>query len=470
MSLLAVMTGLCLSAAFHVQTVTGISQAPVFLADADGDGAADLLVLNGTRLTIYFTNSGGRTLDIDLLPGTSAIDVADIDGDARNEIIAICGDRIVRYAVAQAGAGPRPQDLFSLHTQLSEGAETAYPHVLTVPRDGRMLLALPCENTLELRTADGVLVAGYPIGRDAPTRVAYGVPFRAGGVEPPQIGSRGALEGWVSRIIELEPELPADLSPVKVEGPARRRGTPSQMRDAAESDAGSWPWFPLKTAGSTTRRALYALASPGYRDTLIRVRESERDTAEVSGKGIRVGPERRYPGAIVLLEEDLPDFNRDGCVDLVLWKAPEPGLSVNSLTQALIAGSWPLDLTVHLFSPEKNRYEPVPSARIACRVPVSWFLMPDSDGPLQHAVLRDFDGDGRTDFGCAVAPDRYGVWVYGEQGFGEHPDFDHTFPEPVLSVEFRADLDHSGCTRVGLRTETALYVISAVPDAGIEKK
>ena len=458
----------CLPAAFQVQAIPLSSpNACTFLAHADTDAIADLFVIDGDTLTVYPSSSNRTSFVIPLIEGASVVDVADVDMDGVSEVVAIAGDRIMLYEIPTSNAALPPQELLRLHTQLADPAPQPAPHVLVVRNEGRQLLALPCENTFELRSIDGAVVATYPIGPEAHQRVSYGTPFSASSVYPPHIGRRDALELSIHRSIEIEPELPADLLAVEPPARERRRGTPAQARRAAGLEDESWPWFPLKTdggsAGDASPRVLYASAPPDYRDALIRVRQSQgRDTA-LNEKPASIGPERRYPGSLMLLENDLPDFDHDGYVDLLLWKAPEPGVSVDALTAVLTAGVWRVDLTVHLFSPEKNRYKPVPATHITCEVPIAWFLSMGPEGPLHHCVLRDFDGDGRTDFGCSTAPNRFSIWCYTETGFSVQPDFDQVFPQPITGVDFRADLEGQGRTTIGLRTQTSLYLIRALP-------
>ena len=461
---LAAIAMLCISTAavFDVQAVPlGNPQALAFFAHADADATADLFVLSGNALNAYPSARRGSQVTVKLLEGTSAIDVADIDGDGQNEVVGICGERILCYPIPREGKATAPRELFRLVTQLSGQAPEPCLHVMVVKRGDLILLALPCENTFELRGVDGELVQSYPIGPDAPQRVSFGNPFSCCTVHPPQIGRPGSLEMRVSRVLEFEPELPADLLPVEIQGPRRRRGTPSQARDAVDLDDASWPWFPLKTQGPASDRALYALARPDFRNTLIRIRECRPGGSDTDRKSARTGPKRMYPGAIVLVNGDLPDFNNDGYVDLILWKTPEPAASVDSITRVLMEGSWPVELTTHLFSHEKGRYEPLASGCVKCNVPVVWFLTMESDVPLRHWILSDFNGDGRTDLGCSTAPDRFSVWLYRERGFAARPDYTQRFPGPLVALDFHGDLDGSGRTSLALRTKHALYLLHA---------
>jgi len=454
------------AALFDVTSIPlGRPDARCFLAPADADKAADVFVLEGRRLTAYGSDAQGTPFPLVLEQGTTAFDVADIDGDGQNEVVAVCGPRILRYDLSStqpspADTAPLPFEvLFELETQLSGAWRDPFPYVMALEREDGVVLALPCEEALELRTTDGQLAASYPVDASAEHTVSYGSPFAAWSVSPPQIGPPTALEMEVSRHLEFEPDWPDDLLPVAARGPKRM---PEASVQHASLDERDWFWFPLKVDASTQQRVLYAPARPGYRDTLVWIRDSAAEDADLTDRHVTISPKRRYPGILIDLEEDSADFNGDGYADLLLWQAPKPPMSVDGLTRAVLGRNWPLELTVHLFSTEKKRYEPKPAAHLTTLVPVTWFLTAFWETPMQPWVVRDFNGDGRTDLGLGNAPGRFQVWLFSEQGFAAKPDFSETFPEPITDVEFKADLDASGRTSIGLRTEKALYVLRAV--------
>lgn len=444
---------------FEVQTFPLENpDAYCFIAETDDDDpAASLLILDGFILRIYKNAREGQPRIIELPSTATAIDIADLDGDGMHDVIIVCHEKILRYDLAEPEAVPTT--LFRLSAPLSLSSTRPFPFVIVIKRDGVPLLALPAENTFELRAINGDLAASYPIGSNAPRHAAYGRPFTAFNIDPPQAGPPGGLEMRITRMLAYIPDLPEDILPVDTPLPFYRRGTPSQTHNAAKLEAEGWPWFPLKRDGTRAAKVLYALDSPESAQTLIRIQEPAPG-AEGLRAEVRTGPERRYPGMLLFPENALPDFNNDGFVDLVLWTAPEPAPTVGALTRAALSGVWPIRVTVHLFDSQTRRYAPSPVSRIEMNVPVSWFLSV-SGAPLRHIVFSDFDGDGRTGFGCSPSPDLFSVWRFGEKGFGAKPDFQYRFDEPVQRLEFQAVLDGTGRTSLGLRTDTALYVLIA---------
>ena len=442
------------AAVFDVYTIPlEDPRAEVFLAQTNPEAVPGLFVLEGSRLTLHPDADAGDPITVELDRGTSAFDVADLDGDGHGEVVAICGDRIVTYSLEPGGI-PTPRELFSLETQLADPSVGPYPHVLTTAKAGRTVLVLPTETALEVRKHDGSLDSRYPISSEEEPAGAKVHRFRAGSADPTQVAPAGGLEGRVTYVVEPRLEAPEDLFPAYQRQPYYRRGTALQAHDAAGLDAVLWPWFPLRTDGTTELRAHYAVD----RRTLVRLRNPERPNT--AADPFKLGPVRRYPGEIVVLAQDLPDFDGDGYVDLVLWTTPEPALSVGSMSRELLRQDRPVRVAVYLFLPEKNRFAPSPAAWFTCRVPTVRFLMQDAAGPLQNMVLRDFDGDGKTDCGLSVQENAFAVWLY-DDGFLPQPDEAHTLPEPPAELVFKEDLDGNGRTSLAFRTTRAIHVFRA---------
>jgi len=441
----------CLSALFEVHSMPApFPNAQVLLANADGDATADVFIVDASRLVAYPSAADHAPVTIPLAEDTSAFDIADLDGDGRNEVIGVSRERILCYTILTEGAASPPRELFTLHTQFADVAGGPYPEIIVVKRVGHPLLALPCSEAIEMRGMDGTLLSRHPIKEKTEiySDSLFGFLLR----------SCGDLSIGVSmdRYPDPQSALPDGLSATLLEDAIKHRPYGYERPDD-RSEEPYW-WFTLKTDGTAHLRVLCSPGSPRHPVTNIRIREASSKEDDFLDKNITLGPERRYPGNLIL-SADRPDFNHDGYVDLVLWNAPMPGMSVDALTRAITGGAWPLDIAVHLFSPEKKRFEPVPRAQISLTVPVLWFFQ---RGPIQNEVFRDFNGDGRTDIACSNAKNTFAAWLFTENGFSRSPDFQYTFPEPISGLEFAADLDGKGRTSIGLRGEKNFYLLRPV--------
>ncbi|HOE66830.1 MAG TPA: VCBS repeat-containing protein [Candidatus Hydrogenedentes bacterium] len=431
--------------------------AYVFLARADADLVGDVAILNGTAMTVHASGSRGTPLTVQLEPGTSAVDVADVDGDKRAEVVAICGDRILTYVLSPGSPSPQPTEALTRPSLLSAACQRPFPRVLVVYRGGRPLLALPQKDFLELVSLDGTVDSRYGVAFESPT---FASDFWAYDSRPPLAGSASSLEWRIGARHCGGYDLPVDLKP----GPVSFAWEPfpnAWRRDEGKTLPHSrWPTFPLRVMGEDARQVRYQSPAPPGQETVIRIVEQEkRPQPEGSdippGDEFVAGPEHRYPGIMVTPDGDLPDYNHDGYVDLTLWQAPDPGLSVNALTRAISIGTWPLRIAVYLYSPEKKRFDIETVKRIDTEAPVFLFM---GGEPVQHCVLRDLNGDGYADCGFRTADKKFSIWLYND-GFADKPDAVTVFPEPIKQVAFRADLNGDGSTNVGFRGEKAMYVL-----------
>jgi hypothetical protein len=430
-------------------------QSEVFLAPGQGQSRADIFVLTGFELSAYPGGKIGEKRTVSLAPGTSAFDVFDMDNDGQGEIVAVQGDEIVLYEAFGPVQPGSPRTLFRQPSQLSEPAKAPFRHVLAAGRPDEVLIVLPRDGMFELYSMEGTLVEAHAPNEGADAPASYGVPFTSSSAAPPEIGLPDALEARVSHVIEVIPDIAGDWASAAPSPLAQRRSDSSHGPDTGDLDADYWPWIPLQTSGDTGQRILYSMAGADYRDTWIRIRRTEA-RAGAKGESVTVGGKRQYPGALIATDPP-PDFDGDGYCDLLLWRTPEPGTSIDSLTRALTEGAWELHLTVHLYDRDQVRYDPKPAAFIACRIPFQWILDPFNEVPLQILQLDDFNGDGRTGLGMSTAPNRFEVWLW-KDGFGQ-PDWEMIFAEPLEGVAFCARLSLDGRSTIGLRTARKLYVL-----------
>lgn len=441
---------------FNMHEIPMESQDAVcFLAEMDDDGVADLFVINGNTLSIYPNAETDLHASLHLPPGVSAIDVADITGKGKGDLLAICGDRILHYPLNPLST--QPNELFCLKTIFSEPAPRPYAHVLAIKRGGTPLLALPCDSTFEIRGLDGHVVDSYPIGLNAPHSIAYGKPFNCASVTPPQAGLPQSLELRVHRSMAIKPNLPPDLLALEMMGPMYRKPSMRKALEAADNPPETWPWFPLKTNSSPAEKVFYALDRSYPSSTLVSIQQSN----EKSPKRMSPGPIRPYPGMPLFVDDTLPDFNADGYVDLLLWRSNTPPPALEAITRLAMGGAWPFQLEAHLYIPKNNRYAAKTSSAISLQVPFHWFFPGAVTPPLRILFLRDADGDGTSDFGCATSSSDFALWRYGKIGFSEKPDFTCSFPEALTHIELMADLDGRGRTSIILRAEKHFYVLKA---------
>ncbi len=444
------------SALFDVHSIPlATPETTCFLAEMDDDGTADLFTVSGNTVTVYPNAESNPAASIQLPNGSSAIDVADITGTGKCELLVICGERILQYSLLTPIS--EPKELFSLKTLFAEPAPCPYTHVLIIKRGGTPLFALPRESAFELRGIDGRLIESYPISVDAPHSIAYGKPFSWASVVPPYIGLPESLELNVHRTLAIKPNLPPDLLAVEMMGPMYRRPTFRQLREAANANPETWPAFPLRKTDGQSEKVNYALDTLHAENTLISIQQPSTDTS----KALIPGPIRQYPGIPFFTEEVLPDFNADGCHDLVLWRSPSSAPTMDSLTRIALGGTWPFLLEAHLYIPAKRRFEAKVSSNVSISMPLRWFVAgPNAAGP-KLAFLRDANGDGTSDFGCATDSNTYSVWRYTKNGFSNTPDFTFSAPEPLEGIERQADLDGRGRTSILLRTSKTLHVLKA---------
>jgi hypothetical protein len=440
------------AAVFDVQTLPIANvEAQVMFAPADGDEVPDLFVIDNQTVTMY-PSRGGHPLALRLPEGTSVVDLFDVAGDGQVALLALHGGTVLKYELDEGGLAAGPQLLFRASTPLNEPRPQPVPYVMGLMWEGRPVVALPEASRLVLRSLEGEEIAAFPISAAPGAGIDYSRPLHVRSVEPNQVGSGTALELRVSIIEDIEPHLPDALAPPPQ--PLRSRpATLSHAREAAGGDPSTWPWFPLAADGDSPARVFYALEPPEFRDTLIRIGPLEAGEAAGAGQAFR------YPGALFAYSEgSLPDFNGDGYTDLFLWKSPIPGISLDALTRAAVGGTWPLTTTIHLYAPEKGRFEPRPHSPIRHQAPVAWFMTTEQGSPLRNVVLNDFNGDGRTDFGCSDGPNSFAIWLYND-GFSQRPDFRHSFPQPLGRLEATLDAAQDGVVALVFRSPSAFHVI-----------
>jgi hypothetical protein len=449
----------CVLGLFDVQRIPlETPNAVSFFAQVSEKEGPDLFVLDGRSLHRHDGRHPALQRTVNFAPGTSAVDVGDVDGDGIAEAVAIEGDKVLRYALDGEGDG-KGDVLFSSSTQFRLFQGTPFLHVMIVEYEGAPALALAGNHTLELRRADGSMVASFPIGEDAPQQVSLGRPFSARAVHAPQVGGDSALELRVDRFLAFKPLLPEELKMVPLGLPLMRSATPRQASDARPKEVKHWPWFPLQPGQEEKGRVRYALDRGG--DTFVCLPVLDLESGAVPSRAA-YGPAKRYPGAPLMLDAPMPDFTGDGYADLALWHAPTPTLSPGALAKAMTSGTWPIWIRIHPFVPERGRFASRSSGGIEVRAPLTWFLEGYGRVPLRCLVSEDFDGDGRDDLAFAAQPTLFQMWRYEQRGLSDPPFFSHRFQESLQSVAQLCDVRGDGRNSLVLRGERSLFVLTPV--------
>ncbi len=434
-------------------------QSTVFVADFDLDQRGEVAVLTGNRLEVYERNRREPVYSLSIPEGTAVMDVLDANQDGTVDIIAVSGADLLRIPVTPEGEDGAAVVCFSRENQYSDYTGIPFPGVLVVMREKTPLVALPCEEALELRTLEGKLVDSYPIGMAAPRRLSLGQPFSVWANAHAQLAAPGALEFRVSSVSTYKPLLPDHSLPIRVAAPSGRLGTARQQREAATLDADRWPWFTVNTSDTRTVRALYARSDAPGGETLVRVRHVPTDSATGNNISDDTGPIRHYPGLLLRHPDVLPDFDGDGFNDLLLWKSKRIAPTVDGLARALAKGTWPIWIIAHRYAPEKKRFSEVAHAQIEVALPLGWYLNSGGSNPFRTVLLNDMDGDKQSDFGCLVDEHTLAIWRSNPEGMQSEPGFQYRFPEAILGVEFEADLEGQGRKTVVLRSKNHLYLL-----------
>ncbi len=438
----------------------------VFFAQIEQDAPAELCVLSGLDMAIYSSRTD-VVRRVAFHADTTVFDVADITGDGHSEIVAIENGRIMQYNIPPQDHAPEPVELFTLDTLLKGPVQPPLPEpaVLAVSWYGETLLALPVQTGFELRRLDSRLIASYPFQSADNGQQPFMHLFYADASDGEDKGGPpGSLRLHVSSKQNPDADLPPEFHPAEEAQPMRqhRWAPPSQLAQMAEQAPENWPWFSLRTDGADSTRVLYAPVKPHMNSTQIRLREISPTVNPWSESGIKILPARQYPGILAAPRGSIPDFNGDGYADLFLWWTPKPGKSLDSLMSAIIGKTWPIHVSMHLFNPEKMRYEPAAVSSIECRLPIQWFLKIEDGSPLRNCILEDFNGDHKTDAAWSTSPQDFNVWLYRDGGFASAPDFTYAFPERIEGIIERGDIAGSSRMSLVMRGAKNLYWLCPV--------
>ncbi|MDX9971431.1 MAG: hypothetical protein RBU21_00430 [FCB group bacterium] len=416
-------------------------EAIAFVGPAESGPMKSIYVLDNRTLTAYALQGTTPPRQAILPEDVTAFDVADTDGDHQAEVIAVAGKRILRIPVS--GSPAEAATLFESDGILSRDKGEPYLYPLVYSVSDRPIIGLPKEDRVLLHSLSGEDAGEFPLrsleGNSRWTRFGAGTSDLDGTIQ-------WNIWQWAA----LAPELPRDARHAGV----TPHSTPTQAifaQPTREREPREWPWFPVgKTPGERVK-VHFAWSGDLRQETIIFVENFADNVSEDSQPD---GETFRYPGVLISSFDPL-DFNGDGYDDILLARVPEPGGSLGSLVRTVTNGSWPFELTAHLYVPEKRRFEPRPAALLEYRVEVTTILNRQT---FKAIVLRDFNGDGSTDLAVAPNEKEFLVWIWGDTGFNKKADYSSELPEEFKRVEFEGVLGKKGNWGVGLRTEHNLIV------------
>ncbi|MFA6243846.1 MAG: hypothetical protein WC655_23085 [Candidatus Hydrogenedentales bacterium] len=427
---------------FDVQSMPMAEPKPqIFYSQGDAHGNAAVCALAGSSLTVYFRSGEARTLA--LPDGVGAFDIASLEEGAAPQIVCRIGKQVFAIPLAATGQRIAPVTLFETENPEPGAAVQAFPRTMVISKDGRRGLVLPFEDAQEFRGLSGELLARYP--NAAPENPS---------VEDMRVYS---LAG------KMAPLVPGGLAFIVGDDEMIGTGLPDEFT-LAESASGHHEAtfrreFPLSSTDSSLR-VEYGYHAETW-DTLITMPlvAPKANASKKNEPPAKKSPARRYPGTIMVDREYAPDFNGDGYTDLLLWSAPKPGLSIDSLIRTAIGNTWPIRLTIHLYSPDKKRFDPAPVTTIAMQVPVFWFVdLGRKRHPFPLWLVRDFDGDGKTDLLLPSKDSELSVWL-ARDGFGAAPSETMTFLEPLEQIIASSDVDLKGRTGLVIQGQSRLHIL-----------
>ncbi len=423
------------------------SLATLFFAQADDDKVADLFVLQGNKLLVV--PRSGTIRQAEFPEGVSVFDIFASEGRSVADAIAVQGRRIVRIPLVLQGETREPQTLFEADSLYSSAVNGPVPSVLIITdaSSSKKTIALPTNDGISLLGLDGTLVGQKPFTKSS---ARFHTEGRLNDAEYNALNLNFYQSSW-NEITGAPFSTPKPEIETMSDAPHA-----SSLRKAADRKPELWPWFLVHK--EKTKAIGVCCAVDDSLNTLICSCDA---TVSADGSLENVsapGPERRYPGALVASNSEMPDFNGDGYKDLLLWNASRPGISVDALLRAVVGRNWPITLTVHTYSPEKGRFEPAAATSLTYRIPVTWFLTGAT--PLRCPVLADFNGDHKTDLGMCTQENEFSVWLYSD-GFAGEPDEKHTFTENITKVELTGDVAGNGKTSVVLRSDHHIYALYA---------
>ncbi|MCC6144521.1 MAG: hypothetical protein IT368_12010 [Candidatus Hydrogenedentes bacterium] len=429
----------------------------VFVAPGDDAASLELFVLEPDRMHVYYDVNPKLHRVIPLPSDTTAVDIFDLNNDGVWEMLAVAGQDIYSFDLDPEPQSPGGEVLFRQATTLGTPTGLPFLHVMGIEWKGQRVIGLPTEESYQLHRRTGEIAAAFAIGIDAPHR-AHLRPFNSWVITPPQVAPPAGIEIRVSRIHEVEPQLPDELLPLETWGPLYRAQSDLRAGQAYHAQVERWPFFPLVRQGDDFNRAYFAFDDTRHQNTVVRIQQRDDARGEVN-----LSPPRRYPGYVLeAAAASPPDFNGDGYADLALWQTPEPAPTLGTLTRTAMRGNWPVRVTAHLYDPMHKLFSAKAASAVKIDVPLAAFLGGWGHVPVEHLLLDDFNLDGETDLAIMPDPERFLVWSYGESGFENGGgDNEMHFDQPVEDLVFSGRLGEERGYGIGLQAQDRLFLLES---------
>lgn len=427
--------------------------ASLYLLPGVTSDAANIVILDDTELTVYPSTATRPSIQHTISPDTLLFDLYDSNDDGLPELFTLLPDALLHFPKANNQSSVQ---LFPIEPQLPWEVDQPFLHPIILSYDNSRLAAIPYQNNITLKNFDGKTISTLPkILSDSHS--IFTIPVKTN-----PLGSKDAFEFKVDSVLTTAINIPSELRPAPA-NPDLDSPTPQRLREAEQREPDQWPTFPLSNDPENSERVIFASSAPEHVHTIIRIRRERPRSDIVQADPISYTPERIYPGSLTLSPSGFPDFNADGFHDLVLWRMEIPGRSLSTLTSNLQAQTWPIELTVHLYDPEKRLYAARPTARIKTKVSIQFIVVRQNQSPLRNLSFADINGDGRSDITLSPDPNTLTTWTY-DNGFSREPEYRSTFENPISIITSNRQDTRTSSGTLLLRGRSTIYRLS-VPES-----
>lgn len=437
-------------APLNVQQYSAQSEnASLYVLPALSRATPDIVILDETALTVYRGGSQSPVIKHIIPENTLLFDLLDTNDDAIPELFVLTPDEIRHY--------PSPNNqttiqLFPILRSLPWIVEQPFLHPLVFNYNDAHLIAVPYQDNITLRNFDGKTVSILPkILSDVHS--LFSIP-----IVPNQLASPGAFEFRVDTLLTTPISVPQELRPAAA-SMQFTSVSPRRLRDSEQLELDLWPSFPLTSSPDDPLKVVYASYAPEHVNTVIRIKKKLPRNIPSTTEPYRFSPPRKYPGTIGISESGFPDFNNDGFHDLLLWKIPIPGHSIGSLINSIQARTWPIEISTHLYDPEKGLYNARPNNRIKTTVALQYILTRQNQSPLRNLIFSDIDNDGNSDIVFSTRPDRLDAWIYRSK-LPNSPDYTTEFDSPVSLITVNRPEAPDQSQSILLRGKLSIYRVN----------